>query len=127
MGSKSNTTYTVNAIEDTQVDVIPDTLVDIHQSPNDSSWQRDIDRLMKKLEEPSPSLKTQTQIEETQMAEEEETIYPSQTGNIPPQITTTTIQRETIAIQTDNTPLSSSIHNCCQDVSVCPCVLVSSS
>lgn len=130
-GSKSNTTYTVNAIEDTQIDVIPDTLVDIHQSPNDSSWQRDIDRLMKKLEEPSPSLKTPTQIEETQMAEQEETIYPSQTGNIHPQITqpptttTNTIQRETIAIQTENTP--SSIHHCCQDVSTCPCVLVSSS
>ena len=116
------------------MDVIPDTLVDTHQSPDDSSWQRDIDRLMKKLEEPSPSLKTQTQVEETQMTEQEETvgsIYPPQITQppirTPPITTTTTIQRETIAIQTDNPPLSSSIHNCCQDVSVCPCVLVSSS
>ena len=132
LASKSNTTYTVHAIEDTQVDVIPDTLVEVDSAANDSSWQRDIDRLMRKLEEPSPVVKAETQIEETQLPEGEVTIgsiYPSPIPNIPRQITqqpvTTTINRETIGIQTDNTPTTSSIHDCCQDVSNCPCVLVS--
>ena len=38
---------------------------------------------------------------------------------------TTIIQTDEIGIQTDNSQNSSTIHNCCQDVSVCPCVLVS--
>lgn len=91
---------------------------------------------MKKLEEPSPAVKSQTQVEETQIVDEQEetigSIYPSPTANIPRQNTqptktptTTTIQKETIGIQTDSIPNSSSLHECCQDVSNCPCVLVS--
>jgi hypothetical protein len=57
-------------------------LVHYDTQHNDSSWQRDIDRLMRKLEEPS---KRQTQIEETQTEEEEEKeviepIFLSETG-----------------------------------------------
>jgi hypothetical protein len=136
----SNTTYTLNAIDDTQIDtlVIPDTLTDHDTQHNDTSWQRDIDRLMKKLEEPSSSsIKSQTQIEETQIDEQEEiigSIYRSQTGKTSQQpiqtaITktpiTTIIQKDEIGIQTENTPNPSTIHDCCQDVSTCPCVLVS--
>jgi len=136
----SNTTYTLNAIDDTQTDtlVIPDTLTNHDTQHNDSSWQRDIDRLMKKLEEPPlSSIKSQTQIEETQIDEQEEiigSIYRSQTGKAPQQpiqtaITktpiTTIIQKDEIGIQTENTPNPSIIHDCCQDVSTCPCVLVS--
>ncbi|CAF0873077.1 unnamed protein product [Rotaria sp. Silwood1] len=144
----TNTTYNINdhdhTIDDTQTEtlIIPDTLVDIDTQHNDSSWQRDIDRLMKKLEEPSSSIKTQTQIVETQ--NEEEIFRPislSQTGknhrqpiqtltaisqseiNQQIQITTTIIQKNEIGIQTENNQNSSSIHDCCQDVSVCPCVL----
>jgi hypothetical protein len=102
---------------------------------------------MRKLEEPSSSsVKSQTQIEETQKEEEEEEvsgpIYLSQTGKtqqrsskiatttIIPQseniqtATTTITQRNEIAIQTENSQNLSSIHDCCQDVSTCPCVLV---
>ena len=44
------------------------------------SWQNDIDRLMRKLEEPISSIKTETQIEETQIEEENiGSIYRSQT------------------------------------------------
>jgi hypothetical protein len=136
IGSKTNTTYTVNVIDDTQIDTvaIPDTLINPDTQHNDSSWQRDIDRLMKKLEEPSPSIKSQTQIEETQIEEEViGSIYPSQTGKTHPQpIQTTTktpittvIQKDEIGIQTENSQNSSSVHDCCQDVSNCPCVLVS--
>jgi hypothetical protein len=62
--------------------VISDPLVNNDTQHNDSSWQRDIDRLMRKLEEPS---KRQTQIEETQTEEEEEKeviepIFLSETG-----------------------------------------------
>ncbi|UJR38475.1 hypothetical protein I4U23_031143 [Adineta vaga] len=92
----TNTTYTLNnqnhVIDDTQIDTlaIPDTMVDMDTQHNDSSWQRDIDRLMKKLEEPSTSFKSPTQIEETQKedeAEEEITgpIYLTQTGKTHPQ------------------------------------------
>ncbi|CAF5055687.1 unnamed protein product, partial [Rotaria sp. Silwood1] len=48
----TNTTYNINdhdhTIDDTQTEtlIIPDTLVDIDTQHNDSSWQRDIDRLM---------------------------------------------------------------------------------
>jgi hypothetical protein len=116
---------------------IPDTLVNNDTQHNDSSWQKDIDRLMRKLEEPS---KTQTQIEETQPEEEEviEPIFLSQTGKNQGQTTpiikseksqqiqtTTIIQTDEIGIQTDHSQNSSTMHNCCQDVSVCPCVLVS--
>ncbi|CAF1217319.1 unnamed protein product [Rotaria sp. Silwood1] len=146
----TNTTYNINdhdhTIDDTQTEtlIIPDTLVDIDTQHNDSSWQRDIDRLMKKLEEPSSSIKTQTQIVETQ--NEEEIFRPislSQTGKshrqpiqtltaisqseinqqIQTTTTTTIIQKNEIGIQTENNQNSSSIHDCCQDVSVCPCVL----
>jgi len=99
---------------------------------------------MRKLEEPpSSALKSQTQIEETQKEEEEEVsgpIYLSQTGktqqrsnkiatipqseNIQTATTTTITQRNEIAIQTENSQNLSSIHDCCQDVSTCPCVLV---
>ncbi len=143
----TNTTYTLNdhnhIIDDTQTDTlaIPDTLVDTNIQHNDSSWQRDIDRLMRKLEEPpSSSVKSQTQIEETQKEEEVSgPIYLSQTGKtqqrsnkittIPqseniPTATTTITQRNEIAIQTENSQNLSSIHDCCQDVSTCPCVLV---
>ncbi|CAF0805123.1 unnamed protein product [Adineta steineri] len=89
----SNATFTLNVhnhiIDDTQIDTlaIPDTLADMNTQHNDSSWQRDIDRLMKKLEEPSTSSKLQTQIEETQKEDDDEEeeirfgpIYISQTG-----------------------------------------------
>lgn len=112
---------------------------------------------MKKLEEPSSSVvKSQTQIQETQI--EEETagpIYLSQTGKTHPRPSqtrpqptqthlqptqthpqsarihtqpiqttiTTTIQKDEIGIQTENSQNPSSIHSCCQDVSTCPCVL----
>ncbi|CAF4598109.1 unnamed protein product, partial [Rotaria sp. Silwood2] len=83
----TNTTYNLNdhnhIIDDTQTEtlIIPDTLIDIDTQHNDSSWQRDIDRLMKKLEEPSSSVKSQTQIVETQIEEEIfGPIYLSQTG-----------------------------------------------
>ncbi|CAF0879324.1 unnamed protein product [Rotaria sordida] len=143
----TDTTYNLNdynhIIDDTQTEtlIIPDTLIDIDTQHNDSSWQRDIDRLMKKLEEPSSSVKSQTQIVETPI--EEETlgpIYLSQTGKthrrpiqtlkaisqseINQQIQTTTIIKTgEIGIQTENSQNLSSIHDCCQDVSVCPCVL----
>jgi hypothetical protein len=132
--SKTNTTYTLNAIDDTQTDTlaIPDTLVEIDIQHNDTSWQRDIDRLMKKLEEPSSSKKSQTQIEETPIQEEEEevigSIYPSQTGKTNPQpiqTATTIIRKDEIGIQTETSQHPSSKHDCCQDVSTCPCVLVS--
>ena len=124
-------------------------MVDTDMQHNDSSWQRDIDRLMKKLEEPSTSFRSPTQIEETQKdnAEQEEEItgpiYLTQTGktplqsikpisqvhSIPKTMThpkkTTITQLNEIAIQTDNSQTSSSTHPCCQDVSTCPCVLVS--
>ena len=129
-------------IDDTQTDTvaIPDTLANNDTQHNDSSWQRDIDRLMKKLEEPSPSMKTQTQIEETQIEQQQEEeeeimgpIYPTQTARIQPQPTqtatktqiTTVIQKGEIGIQTEHSQTSSSVHGCCQDVSNCPCVLVS--
>jgi hypothetical protein len=110
---------------------------------DEDSCQRDIDRLMKKLEEPS---KTQTPIEETQPEEVFGPILISQTGTTHQQTTTptsiiqseksqhqqsnetqpTTItQTDEIGIQTDNSQNSSIIHNCCHDVSICPCVLVS--
>ena len=38
--------------------------------------------------------------------------------------TTTIIQKDEIGIQTENSQNPSSIHDCCQDVSSCPCVLV---
>lgn len=145
--SKSNTTYTINAIEDTQADTltIPDTLVNISTQLNDSSWQRDIDRLMKKLEGPPVSInnKSQTQIQETQLDDEDneqeeniQRVCPSPKVQIPSQRTTqltkintqsktTTIQTNHIAIQTDsNESNSSQQHQCCQDVSNCPCVIV---
>lgn len=144
--SKSNTTYTINAIEDTQADTltIPDTLVNISTQLNDSSWQRDIDRLMKKLEGPPVSInnKSQTQIQETQLDDEDneqeeniQRVCPSPKVQIPSQRTTqltkintqsktTTIQTNHIAIQTDsNESNSSQQHQCCQDVSNCPCVI----
>jgi hypothetical protein len=105
--------------------------VDIDTQHNDTSWQRDIDRLMKKLEEPSSSKKSQTQIEETPIEEEEEvigSIYPSQTGRTDPQpiqTVTTIIRKDEIGIQTETSQHPSSKHDCCQDVSTCPCVLVS--
>jgi len=143
----TNTTYTLNdhnhIIDDTQTDTlaIPDTMVDMDPQHNDSSWQSDIDRLMKKLEQPSSSIKSQTQIEETQIEEEVlGPIYLTQTNKTHQrqiqtitqsdkthqrQIQTTTItQMGEICIQTENSQIPSSIHNCCQDVSVCPCVLV---
>jgi hypothetical protein len=139
--SNANTTYNLNIIDDTQTDTlaIPDTMVNDDTQHNDSSWQRDIDRLMKKLEEPSSSIKSQTQ---TQIEEEEEvigSIYLSQTEKTHQQPiqtitkntqlrknpTTTIIQKDEIGIQTDNNLNSSSTHSCCQDVSTCPCVLVS--
>ncbi|CAF1350812.1 unnamed protein product [Adineta ricciae] len=149
----SNTTYTLNdqnhIIDDTQTDTyaIPDTMVDTDMQHNDSSWQRDIDRLMKKLEEPSTSFRSPTQIEETQKDNEEQEeeitapIYLTQTGktqlqpikpisqvhSIPKTMTqpkkTTITQLNEIAIQTDNSQTTSSTHPCCQDVSTCPCVL----
>lgn len=98
---------------------------------------------MKKLQEPPSNLKTQTQIVETQVEEENlESIYLTQTGKVhrkPTQTikpitqseigqkqiqTTTVIKTDEIGIQTDNSQNPSSIHECCQDVSTCPCVLV---
>ena len=139
---------------------------------NDIAWQRHIDRLMKKLEEPSCSIKSPLQIEETQFddqdGEEIENHPPiiiSQTGKLQQQQQTfvlpappppvpfssaaplpitensfvqtqkvipifkrpTQIHRtEEIGVQTDFNEKISSIHSCCQDVSTCPCVLVSS-
>ena len=139
-----NTTYNLNdhhhIIDETQTDtlVVPDTMVNLDTQLNDSSWQRDIDRLMKKLEEPSTSTKSQTQIQQTQHEEEMiEPLYLSQTGKTRRQSaievdrrqvqTTTTIQTDEIGIQTDLNANSSSLHDCCQDVSMCPCVLVSCS
>jgi hypothetical protein len=131
----NRTTYVINnpnqIIDDTQTD-IPDTLHTDTQH-NDSSWQRDIDRLMKKLEEPSSSVKSQTQIEETQIEEEHEEvlgpIYLTQTERsnqqqLPIQRTTTITQTGEMAIQTEHNQTPRSVHDCCQDVSACPCVLV---
>jgi hypothetical protein len=59
----TNRTYTLynhnHIIDDSQIDnlAISVTLVHYDTQHNDSSWQRDIDGLMRKLEEPS---KTQT-------------------------------------------------------------------
>lgn len=127
---------------------------------NDIAWQKHIDRLMKKLEEPSCSIKSPVQIEETQYNDQEEgeeenarPIVITQTGKlakthqtfavplpppprtenslIPSQRTLPTVRRPTqihrtedIAIQTDPIEKSSSMHQPCQDVSLCPCVLV---
>ena len=152
--STKNTTYTVsrqypNMLEETQTETlaIPDTLINNDSQHNDSSWQKDIDRLMKKLEEPSCVLKSQSQIEETQCEEtHEEYLKPtclSQTSTNKRQepiviTNNTTItqsetiqqinyQTETVAVQTENSNSqpTSSLHACCQDISVCPCVLVS--
>ncbi|CAF3167032.1 unnamed protein product [Rotaria socialis] len=145
----TNTTYNLNdhnhIIDDTLTDtlIIPDTIVDNDTQHNDSSWQREIDRLMRKLEEPSSTARSRTQIIETQTEEEIlEPIYLSQTRktqlrpiqtiknitqseiNQQKQIQTTTItETGEIGIQTENNLNSSSIHECCQDVSMCPCVL----
>jgi hypothetical protein len=85
---------------------------------------------MKKFEEPSSSMKSQTQIEETQVQEEEVigSIYLSQTDkNDPPPIqtatTTTLIRKDELGIQTGTNQDPSSKHDCCQDISTCPCVL----
>ena len=93
-------TYTV--VDETQAEAvaIPDTLLNNDSQHNDSSWQRDIDRLMKKLEEPSCPVKSPTQAEPS----------PS------PAVLQTTIDH---GIQTDPSPV---VHPCCQDVSSCPCV-----
>jgi len=102
---------------------------------------------MKKLEEPSSSCKPQTQIQETQIEEENiGPIYLTQTEKnhqkpttntqlrknpsatntqLPKNQITTIIQKDEIGIQTENTQNPSAIHDCCQDVSTCPCVLVS--
>lgn len=107
---------------------IPDTLVNISTQLNDSSWQRDIDRLMKKLEGPPVSTnktQTQIQIQETQIEDQriEENIQQptcpspkvqrSQRNTTQPKTTTATIQTD-----------SPEQHPCCQDVSNCPCVIV---
>lgn len=150
--AKTNTVYNSNdhnhIIEDTQNEtlIVPDTIADNDTQHNDSSWQREIDRLMKKLEEPPSSIKSQTQIIETQIEEENPRLtYPSQvakTNRIKTQLIKEMTQPERsqqkqiqttiisvmneIGIQTENNKnSSSSIHECCQDVSACPCVLVS--
>jgi hypothetical protein len=108
---------------------------------------------MKKLEEPSKT-QTQIEETQPEEEEEEEVMGPifiSQTGKTHQQTTPTPIiqseksqpqqpkpiiqsnktqstiiiQTDEIGIQTDSSQNSSTIHNCCQDVSVCPCVLVS--
>jgi hypothetical protein len=126
-------------------------LVHNDKQHNDRSWQRDVHRLLKKLKEPS---KTQTQFEETQPEEEKvvEPIFLSQTGKNQQQPTpiiqseksqqiqttliihseksqrtrtTTIIQTDETGIQTHHSQNSSTMHTCCQDVSICPSVLVS--
>ena len=154
-----NTTYTIHGhnqmIDDTQTDMsaIPDTLVNNDTQQNDSSWQREIDRLMKKLEEPTCPVKSQTQIEETQVNDEEEegeeVVRSTHLAQPPEENQQTKQVRESVdphmnknnsaqhrlkpitrtgemSIQTDQSPRTSTHHDCCTDVSTCPCVLVSS-
>jgi hypothetical protein len=125
----ANRTYTVAnvMINETQRDtvIIPDTLVTADHEANDSSWQRDIDRLMKKLEEPTVLIRSQTEVEETQIEEDlSQSTHPTQQEKISKKILLP-IATEEIAIQTETNAIPISLHSCCQDVSSCPCVLVS--
>lgn len=143
-----------NTVEETQTDTlaIPDTLMHNDSQLNDSSWQKDIDRLMKKLEEPSSSCLTRSQVEidETQIQDDhenndDEDDRPSTFLNLTEktQRVTNSIcvskpnvepdkqernqladRTEQIAVQTEESHLSASTHACCQDISTCPCVLV---
>ena len=125
-------------IEDTQMDTlaVPDTMVNIDTQANDTSWLRDIERLMRKLEQPSSSRKLHTQTQQTEI--EDETVDAMFVGQTRQQATTKTqtnqkkqiqsttiIQRNEIGIQTEMNSNSLSMHHCCHDISVCPCVLVS--
>ena len=121
-----NRSTNYHLIEDTQNDtlIIPDTMMNIEREENDNSWQRDIDRLMRKLQQRSSPRKLPTQIQQTQIEKEivEQMNFSQTKTNSKNQFESTRIiQTNEIGIQTENL---SSIDNCCHDISICPCVIV---
>ena len=76
---------------------------------NDIAWQRHIDRLMKKLEEPSCSIKSPLQIEETQFDDRED----EERENRPPIIISQTgkLQQHTFVLPAPPPPVPISDHS----------------